>query len=129
MPQGTGAHTIGQPLAGADDLEWPAPVFAFALPNVAVEIEASLSAKRESAFTSFTTSLIAIIDFKGQNDCKIRGPRKVDWLAGPQEISLLEAPSTVHQQYKPTNRQGKSESLQNLKHKIFFSRECEKNNA
>ena len=56
--QGTGPHAIGQPMTGANDLQRVAPMLAFALPGMAVEVEAALMVRSIVAPVTITPAVI-----------------------------------------------------------------------
>lgn len=87
--QGTGTHAIGQPLAGAHDLEWPAPVLALSLPGVAVEIKATLMGRpvvREIAITPAVMGSVMLRTAKGPH--VMQGPH--DRLANGGDVGNRE---------------------------------------
>ena len=87
--QGTGAHAISQPLAGADNLQRPAPVFAFALPGVAVEIEAAFMGRAVVAPIAIAPAVISgVVLGAAESPHVVQGPH--DRLANTGDIANRE---------------------------------------
>ena len=97
VQQGTGAHAIAQPLAGADDLQRPAPVFALALPGPAIEIEAALMRRAVVTPVALAPAVIGgVVLGATEAPHDVQGPH--DWFADEANIGDREllAPHPVH---------------------------------